>query len=118
MAIENEIVHFTAKVDMDEQTAKAAEQAFSNLETKAGELRHRIEEANAALMKMRMEGKEGTDQFKALEASMQADIKALKQTTKEADKYASSCRRTSSRSCTGSRATASTATPPGRWTAP
>lgn len=88
MAIENEIVHFTAKVDMDEQTAKAAEQAFSNLETKAGELRHRIEEANAALMKMRMEGKEGTDQFKALEASMQADIKALKQTTKEADKYA------------------------------
>lgn len=88
MAIENEIVHFTAKVDMDEQTAKAAEQAFSNLETKAGELRHRIEEANAALMRMRMEGKEGTDQFKALEASMQADIKALKQTTKEADKYA------------------------------
>lgn len=88
MAIENEIVHFTAKVDMDEQTAKAVEQAFSNLETKAGELRHRIEEANAALMKMRMEGKEGTDQFKALEASMQADIKALKQTTKEADMYA------------------------------
>ena len=88
MAIENEIVHFTAKVDLDEQTAKAAEQAFSSLETKAGELRRRIDEANTALMKMRMEGKEGTDQFKALEASMQADIKALKETTKEADKYA------------------------------
>lgn len=88
MAIENEIVHFTAKVDLDEQTAKAVEQAFSSLEAKAADLRTRVSEANAALMKMRMEGKEGTDAFKALEASMQADIKALKQTTKEAEKYA------------------------------
>lgn len=88
MSVENEIVHFTAKVDMDEQTAKAAAAAFDSLEAKADDLRASVARANEALMKMRMEGKENTSEFKALEASMQADIKALKQTTKEADKYA------------------------------
>lgn len=88
MSVENEIVHFTAKIDLDEQTAKQVQSAFDSIQMKADETRARIEKANAALMKMRMEGKENTQEFKALEASLNADIKSLKQLTKEGDAYA------------------------------
>ena len=60
MSLENELVHFTAKVDLDEATAKQVQDAFDSIQQKADETRRRIEESNAALMKMRMEGKENT----------------------------------------------------------
>lgn len=88
MSLENEIVHFTAKVDLDEQTAKQVQEAFDSIQRKAEETRARIEANNAALMKMRMEGKENTAEFKAMEASINADVKALKQLTKDGDAYA------------------------------
>lgn len=88
MSLENEIVHFTAKVDLDEATAKQVQDAFDSIQQKADETRRRIEESNAALMKMRMEGKENTAAFKALEASINADVKALKKLTKDGDAYA------------------------------
>lgn len=88
MSLENEIVHFTAKVDLDEATAKQVQDAFDSIQQKADETRRRIEESNAALMKMRMEGKENSAEFKALEASINADVKALKQLTKDGDAYA------------------------------
>lgn len=88
MSLENEIVHFTAKVDLDEQTAKQVQEAFDSIQRKAEETRARIEANNAALMKMRMEGKENTTEFKAMEASINADVKALKQLTKDGDAYA------------------------------
>lgn len=86
--IENEIVSFTARVNLDEQTAKQVEAAFANINRSADEARARIEQTNAALMKMRMEGKENTAEFKALEASLNADVKALKALTKQGDAYA------------------------------
>lgn len=88
MSLENELVHFTAKVDLDEATAKQVQDAFDSIQQKADETRRRIEESNAALMKMRMEGKENTAAFKALEASINADVKALKKLTKDGDAYA------------------------------
>ena len=88
MSLENEIVHFTAKVDLDEATAKQVQDAFDSIQQKADETRRRIEESNAALMKMRMEGKENSAEFKALEASINADVKALKKLTKDGDAYA------------------------------
>ena len=88
MSLENELVHFTAKVDLDEATAKQVRDAFDSIQQKADETRRRIEESNAALMKMRMEGKENTAEFKALEASINADVKALKKLTKDGDAYA------------------------------
>lgn len=88
MSLENEIVHFTAKVDLDEATAKQVQEAFDSIQQKAEEARRRIEESNAALMKMRMEGKENSAEFKALEASINADVKALKKLTKDGDAYA------------------------------
>lgn len=86
--IENEIVHFTARVDLDETTAKQVQEAFDSIQRKADETRARIEANNAALMQMRMEGKENTAEFKAMEASINADIKALKGYNKEVDQYA------------------------------
>lgn len=88
MSLESDIVHFTAKIDLDEATAKKVQEAFDSIQTKADETRRRIEESNAALMKMRMEGKENTAEFKALEASINADVKALKKLTKDGDAYA------------------------------
>ncbi len=88
MAIENEIVSFTARVELDEQTAKQVQSAFDSIQRKAEETRARIEETNATLMKMRMEGKENTAEFKAMEASMNADVKALKQLNTQGDRYA------------------------------
>lgn len=86
--IENEIVSFTARVEFDEATAKRVEESFNSIQQSANEARARIEKANAALMKMRMEGKEDTAEFKAMEAAMQADIKALKDLNKQGDNYA------------------------------
>lgn len=86
--IENEIVSFTARVEFDEATAKRVEESFNSIQQSANEARARIEKANAALMKMRMEGKEDTAEFKAMEAAMQADIKALKELNKQGDNYA------------------------------
>lgn len=61
--IENEIVSFTARVEFDEATAKRVEESFNSIQQSANEARARIEKANAALMKMRMEGKEDTAEF-------------------------------------------------------
>ena len=89
MAIENEIVKFTAQIEMDAATAKRVQQAFSDTTARVNELRERLKTASEQLLKMRMEGKENTDQFKALEASIQADAKALKAAEKQANQYAS-----------------------------
>ncbi len=88
MSVENEIVKFTARIEMDEATAKQVQQSFDDTSRRADELRERVRSANEQLLKLRMEGKEGTAQFKALEASLQADAKALAQAEREADKYA------------------------------
>jgi len=87
-ALDNEIVTMTARVELDEQTARQAEDAFNSITKAADETRARIEQTTQALMKMRLEGKENTAEFKALEASLNADVKALKKYNKEADGYA------------------------------
>ena len=88
MAIENELVNFSARIELDEATAKRVQESFDSISRKADETKERIEQTNAALMKMRMEGKENTTEFKAMEASLNADVKALKEYTKESDCYA------------------------------
>ena len=88
MAIENEIVKFSAQIQMDEQAAAAVQKAFSDTNSRCQELRDAISKTNEEMMRLRLEGKEDTDQFKALEASLKADTKALRESSKEADKYA------------------------------
>ena len=88
MAIENELVKFTAQIEMDEATAARAQQAFADTSARAAELRESVRTASEQLMKLRLEGKENTDQFKALEASLSADARALRTAEKDADKYA------------------------------
>ena len=88
MAIENEIVKFTAQIEMDQATAQRVQKAFSDTTARVGELRDRIKSASEQLLKMRMEGKENDAQFKALEASIAADVKALKAAEQSANQYA------------------------------
>ena len=88
MSVENEIVKFSAQIEMDKATADQVQKAFSDTTSRCQELNDSIAKTNAALLKMRMEGKEGTDQFKALEASLKADVKELKAAEKAADGYA------------------------------
>lgn len=88
MAIENEIVKFSAQIQMDEQAAAAVQKAFADTNSRCQELRDAISKTNEEMMRLRLEGKEDTDQFKALEASLKADTKALRESSKEADKYA------------------------------
>lgn len=88
MALENEIVKFSAQIQMDEQAAAAVQKAFSDTNSRCQELRDAISKTNEEMMRLRLEGKEDTDQFKALEASLKADTKALRESSKEADKYA------------------------------
>lgn len=88
MAVENEIVEFSAKIQLDQASAAEVQKAFNDTTARCNELHDSINKTNDALLKMRLEGKENTDQYKALEASLKADTKELRNATKEADAYA------------------------------
>lgn len=87
MAIENEIVKFVAQMELDPQTTSEFTQGLKDADSRANELRETISRTTAELTKMRIEGKEGTDQFKALEAGLKADTKALRDAQSKAEQY-------------------------------
>lgn len=87
MAIENEIVKFVAQMELDPQTTSEFTQGLRDADARANELRESIQKTTAELTKMRIEGKEDTDQFKALEASLKADSKALREAQSKAEQY-------------------------------
>lgn len=87
MSVENEIVRFVAQMDLDPQTTANFTQGLKDAEARANDLRSAIAETTNQMTKMRIEGKEGSDEFKALEASLKADTKALKDASKQADQY-------------------------------
>jgi len=88
MAIENEIVKFSAQIELDQKSAAEVQKAFSDTNARCQELKDSIAATNSEMMKLRMEGKEDTDQFKALEAQLKSQTKELKSASKEADAYA------------------------------
>lgn len=87
MAVENEIVKFVAQMDLDPTTTANFTQGLKDAEARANELRSVIAETTNQMTKLRIEGKENSDEFKALEASLKSDTKALKEATKQADQY-------------------------------
>jgi hypothetical protein len=86
--LENEIVKFIAEVELDPQTAAQYQQNLADTEKHNEALRKSISETVRKMEEMRAQGKQNTEEFKRLEASLNADVKALKESTKQADKYA------------------------------
>lgn len=86
--LENEIVKFIAEVELDPQTAAQYQQNLADTEKHNEALRKSISETVRKMEEMRAQGKQNTEEFKRLEASVNADVKALKESTKQADKYA------------------------------
>ena len=85
---ENEIVKFIAEVELDPQTAAQYQQNLADTEKHNEALRKSISETVRKMEEMRAQGKQNTEEFKRLQASLDADVKALKESTKQSDKYA------------------------------
>ena len=87
MSVENEIVKFIAKIDLDPQDAQAFQDGLRSAEQASAELRESISETTRKMDEMRAKGQENSKEFAALERSLKSDIKHLKQSSKEAEKY-------------------------------
>lgn len=87
MAIENEVVRFIAKVDLDPDSQAEFVKGLKSSNERCIELRNSISDTANKLATLRAEGKENTEEFKSLETSLKADRDALKIAGKEADKY-------------------------------
>lgn len=86
--LDNEIVKFIAEVELDPQTAAQYQQNLADTEKHNEALRKSISETVRKMEEMRAQGKQNTEEFKRLQASLDADVKALKESTKQSDKYA------------------------------
>ena len=87
MAIENEIVRFIAEMELDPQDQAKFTEGLKDSEKRCEALRDSIEATNKKLTELRLKGKENTNEFKNLEAQLKADTRALKETSKEAQRY-------------------------------
>ena len=87
MAIENEIVRFIAEMEVDPQDQAKLTEGLKDSEKRCEALRDSIEATNKKLTELRLKGKENTNEFKNLETQLKADTQALKETSKEAQRY-------------------------------
>lgn len=87
MAIENEIVRFIAEMELDPQDQAKFTEGLKDSEKRCEALRDSIEATNKKLTELRLKGKENTNEFKNLETQLKADTQALKETSKEAQRY-------------------------------
>lgn len=87
MGIENELVKFIAKIDLDPQDAQAFQESLKSAEQASAALRDSISETTRKMDEMRAKGQESSAEFAALERSLKSEIKQLKQSSKEAEKY-------------------------------
>lgn len=88
MAIKNEIVKFIADIELDPQQAAQYQKNLADCEKSADALRRSISETTAKMDALRESGQESTAQYAALKKSLDADTKALKEASRNADKYA------------------------------
>ena len=87
MSAQNEIVRFVAKVEMDPQNAAEYQKGLSDAEKANESLRESISSTVQQMNELRAKGEEASDAFKQLQKSLDSDTKALKESTKEAEKY-------------------------------
>lgn len=85
--MENEIVRFVAQIDLDPKDSAEFTAGLKKAEAQCEDLRQAIAKTGGEMAKLRAEGKENSDEYKALVKSQKNYQNALKATSKEADSY-------------------------------
>ena len=70
MSVQNEIVTFEAKIQLDESSAARLTDGLKDATASCQSLSKAINATSKAMDKLRAEGKENTDEFKALKAAV------------------------------------------------
>ena len=87
--IDNEIVKFIAEVELDPQTAAEYTKGLQEAEKHNAALRKSISETVQKMDELKAAGQENSAEFQRHKASLEADTKALKESSKQAEKYSS-----------------------------
>ena len=87
-SLKNEVVKFIADIQLDPQQAASYQKNLADCERSASALRKSIAETTEKMDQMRAAGQESTSAYQALKKSLDADAKALKEASRNADKYA------------------------------
>lgn len=88
MSVQNEIVTFEAKIQLDESSAARLTDGLKDATASCQSLSSAINATSKAMDKLRAEGKENTEEFKALKAQLDNNKRSLKDAQKAADQYA------------------------------
>lgn len=87
--IENEVVRFVAKIDLDPEDEAAFRQGLKDSEAECANLRDTIAATAEKMAQLRARGEESSDEFKALESNLKDAKSELKAMTKQSEKYSS-----------------------------
>ena len=88
MSVQNEIVTFEAKIQLDESSASRLTDGLKDATASCQSLSSAINATSKAMDKLRAEGKENTDEFKNLKNQLDNNKRSLKDAQKAADQYA------------------------------
>lgn len=88
MSVQNEIVTFEAKIQLDESSAARLTDGLKDATASCQSLSSAINATSKAMDKLRSEGKENTDEFKNLKNQLDNNKRSLKEAQKAADQYA------------------------------
>lgn len=89
MAIENEVVRFVAKIDLDPEDEAAFRQGLKESNAQCAALRDTISETADKMAQLRAKGEENSEEFKNLEERLKSTRSELQSMTKQSEKYSS-----------------------------
>lgn len=89
MAIENEVVRFVAKIDLDPEDEAAFRQGLKESNTQCAALRDTISETADKMAQLRAKGEENSEEFKNLEERLKSTRAELQSMTRQSEKYSS-----------------------------
>lgn len=89
MAIENEVVRFVAKIDLDPEDEAAFRQGLKESASQCAALRDTISETADKMAQLRAKGEENSEEFKNLEERLKSTRSELQSMTKQSEKYSS-----------------------------
>ena len=87
MAIENELVKFIAEIELDPATSTKFTQSLREANQSCSDLRKEITKTSNQLAVMKANGEENSDEYRKLVRTLNENKSALKENTKEVDKY-------------------------------
>lgn len=87
--IENEVVRFVAKIDLDPEDEAAFRQGLKDSEAECANLRDTIAATAEKMSQLRARGEESSEEFKTLESNLKDAKSELQAMTKQSEKYSS-----------------------------